>query len=109
MKALNDLKKCAFCNQKDDGGKEILKLDVPCGEIGTLQAGVDIYDYRESSYPATLHLWMWNDRGGGYGEQLGSEPRIEINYCPFCGKDLRDRLKIASEYADNDTMLEAGA
>lgn len=89
MKSLNELKKCAFCDQKEDGGKEILKMEVNCGKIGTLQAGIDMYDYREEhTYPPTLHLWMWNDRGGGYGEQLGSEPRIEIKYCPFCGKKL---------------------
>ena len=25
MKRLNDLKKCAFCDQKEDGGKELRK------------------------------------------------------------------------------------
>lgn len=92
MKSLNELKKCAFCDQKEDGGKELLKLEVNCGELGTLQAGCDMYDYREEYfYPPALHLWMWNDRGGGYGNQLGHEPRIEIKYCPFCGRELRKR------------------
>lgn len=91
MVKLNDLKKpapCKFCYQKKDGGVDLLSTKADLGELGTLEAGVSMWDCILNDYPSSIHLWMWLNTSENDGEQLGNEVKFNIKYCPMCGKEL---------------------
>lgn len=107
-------KQCKFCNQREDGGVDLLATKVDIGELGELEAGVTFFDYKKNQIPSSLHIWVWRKFGNSGGEQLGEEISLPINYCPMCGRKLT-KSKPESEkperdddisFADTDIILK---
>lgn len=89
MNSKNDLVKCKFCEQYEDGGVDLLSTKADLGELGTLEASVTLWDCRMNDYPSSLHIWMWRQADEYNGEQIGNEVKLTIRYCPMCGKELK--------------------
>lgn len=93
MKKLNETLKCAYCNQSEDGGKDLAIEKASLGALGNLEYGVTFWDYQfdhelDKDYKPHLTLWAEFAASKEYGHSLGKEPRIEIQYCPWCGRKL---------------------
>ena len=79
--------KC-LCRQDEDGGIDILKAEIDMGELGTIESGLNFYTYQDIR---KMFLYNWHKYDERNGNSVGKtiEPSVQINYCPFCGRDLR--------------------
>lgn len=65
---------------------------VSFGELGEMEVGITFWDYRnEHEREPHLTLWEWFDESQYNGHSLGKEPKITVNYCLWCGRDLREK------------------
>ncbi len=77
---------CKWCEQPEDGGKDIAIHRAEIGVLGFLELSVSMWTYRTDKPFLLVDLWFEALKGVG-GDSLASA-KMTINYCPFCGKRL---------------------
>lgn len=79
--------KCLCC-QEEDGGIDILTTEIDIGELGEIKSGLTFYVWQDAR---EIYLYNWHKYSERDGSVIGEpvEPSVQINYCPFCGRDLR--------------------
>ncbi len=78
---------CKWCNQKKDGGIDILNAGINLGRIGKLNIPVNLYVYDGK---ADIFVAADLDNGCSQYDGVLREEHIEIAYCPFCGRKLKE-------------------
>ena len=78
------IKACPYCIQKEDGGVDITKHDISFGALGKLEVLSVFWNFSEK-FGAHLNIDLWHE----WDVDSLYEESIEVNYCPWCGRDLR--------------------
>ena len=83
---------CKWCEQTEDGGLDFQENAVSLGALGKLEVTSSLWNfgYTGQYHDAFLLFDVWFSDVGGYGGQDICEQKMYINYCPFCGKKLRE-------------------
>ena len=90
----NNPKPCRFCDYDREDSPTILEVSLDAGVLGRIEAGLNFYLVppqiaKKKGWPAAeMSVWMWHETAEGKEGQGLGEDKLEIQYCPFCGRRI---------------------
>ena len=86
MKTLSELKKCKFCQDVKDDLNDFAELRADLGDLGeiSVRAAISCFD---KNYHPVMGFYM-TFQNTDLTETDLQWKRIDINYCPICGRDM---------------------
>ena len=86
MKKLNELKKCKYCQNVKDELNDFAELKANLGDLGEINMRAAISCFDKDYHPAMGFYLIFQNTD--LTETDLEWKRIDINFCPVCGREL---------------------
>ncbi len=83
---------CKWCEQLEDGGLDFKVDTVELGSLGKLEvtSGIWNFGYTGEYHNPFLLFDVWFESSQSIGGFDLCDQKMYIDYCPFCGKRIRE-------------------